>query len=120
MKRTLLLLILIFATATFTFAQGDRSDVVQNLSINPPTISKVVASPNPLADKTTITFHTSKRQKVEFIVKNLLGRTVYRETVQTNEGTNRIPFYKDDLKSGVYLYTLKTSDQSVSKRIIIK
>ncbi|WP_196885144.1 T9SS type A sorting domain-containing protein [Aureivirga sp. CE67] len=120
MKKTLLLLIFLLTTVTFTFAQSGRNEVAQNMSVNPPAFSKVVASPNPLVDKTTITFTATKREKMEFIVKNLLGRTVYKEVLYTEVGTNRIPFSKDDLKSGVYLYTLKTSDQSVSKRIIIK
>ncbi|MCB0472524.1 MAG: T9SS type A sorting domain-containing protein, partial [Flavobacteriaceae bacterium] len=38
----------------------------------------------------------------------------------TKEGVNTIPFYRDKLDSGIYIYSIKTASEVISKRIVIK
>ncbi len=110
-----LLLILLLTTCTYSFAQQNDN---KNNAVK--TIEKVTASPNPFSTYTRITFYDNKAQKVQFSVKNLLGKTVYTNTFSSEIGTNTIPFYKDDLVSGVYLYTIQTETETVSKRFVIR
>ena len=43
----------------------------------------------------------------DFFVKDLLGNTIYSQKVQTKIGANSIPFYRDELESGMYIYSIK-------------
>jgi len=53
-------------------------------------------------------------------VKNLLGTTVYEETINAKTGYNSIQFYRNNLTKGMYIYTLQTESEIVSKRLIIQ
>ena len=116
-----LLFITFLFMLTFTFAQQNESinSVVRNE--NPPaTLSAVSAYPNPLSVKTRINFSSTKNQVVEFTVKNLLGKTVYLEQVNTKKGMNSIHFNRNNITKGMYIYSLKTETEIVSKRLVIR
>lgn len=83
-------------------------------------IKKVAAYPNPFTTSTKIYFVTTKFQRLKFSVKNLLGKTVYTEEIEAEEGENTIPFYRNSLKKGMYIYTLQSENEVVSKRLVIK
>lgn len=83
-------------------------------------IDKLIASPNPFVNSTTISFQSSQKQEVFFMVKNVLGRTVYNKVIRVVAGNNTIPFEKNDLKSGMYIYAVQTANQTLSKRFVIK
>ena len=55
-----------------------------------------------------------------FTVKNLLGTTVYEEQIDANLGNNTIAFNRNSLTKGMYIYSLQTDVEIVSKRLIIK
>lgn len=85
-----------------------------------PTISAIMASPNPFSVKTTIFFVSTKDQEVTFTLKNLLGKTVFSDKLEVQKGENQFDFYKNDLNPGMYLYSLQTSSEIISKRLVIK
>ncbi len=85
-----------------------------------PTISEIMASPNPFSVKTTIFFISNKEQEVTFTVKNLLGKTVFTSKLEVQKGENQFDFYKNDLNPGMYLYSLQTTKEIISKRLVIK
>ncbi|MDP3354167.1 MAG: T9SS type A sorting domain-containing protein [Flavobacteriaceae bacterium] len=120
-----ILLIIVFLTTTFVFGIANstmlklENSVVQT-SQTPPTLSDIVASPNPFSVKTTITFISVKDQEVTFTVKNLLGKTVFSDKLNVQKGENQFDFYKNDLNPGMYLYSLQTSSEIISKRLVIK
>jgi len=114
MKKLLLILFLVFST--FSFAQQKE----KNMNASVKTIKKVTASPNPFSNYTRISFYNNKAQKVRLSVKNLLGKTVYGYTFLSEIGNNNITFYKEDLISGIYLYTIQTEKEAVTKRLVIK
>lgn len=119
MKKLLLITFLLFTT--FSFAQQNEKDanVIKN-SKQQATLSSVSAYPNPVSVATKINFQSTKEQLIEFTVKNLLGKTVYLEQVNTKIGYNTIPFNRNDLIKGMYIYTLQTKNEVVSKRLVIR
>jgi len=84
------------------------------------TITQVAAYPNPLDKETQITFYSNIAQNVIFEVKNVLGKSVYKIKVQAKIGRNNLIFNKQKLSSGMYIYSLQTNAEVVSKRLVIK
>lgn len=91
-----------------------------NSNMPPATLLSVSAYPNPFSADTSINFRSSKSQTVAFTVKNLLGTTVYEEKINATVGYNALPFYRNNLTKGMYIYSLQTDVEIVSKRLIIK
>ena len=120
MKKLLFVTFLLFFT--FSFAQNNEANESKNtLNNNPkPTITSVSAYPNPLTVKTKINFRSTREQIVVFSIKNLLGKTVYTEKVNTKVGYNSIPFTRNNLGKGMYIYSLQTDTEVVLKRLVIK
>ena len=84
------------------------------------TIEKVYAAPNPFATNTKIYVNLKSKQTIYFKVKNILGRTVYSKKLTLKKGKNSIPFSKDKLRSGMYIYSIQNKKESISKRLVIK
>ena len=83
-------------------------------------IEKVYAAPNPFTTNTKVFIQTKTPQTVYFSVKNILGKTVYSKKVVLKKGKNSIPFSKNKLKSGLYIYAIKSKNEFFSKRIVIQ
>lgn len=116
-----LLLITFLLCFTFSFAQQNEKGVYVVKKNKPQTtLLSVSAYPNPFNVATKIKFSSTKIQIVEFTVKNLLGKTVYHEQVNTKKGYNTIPFKRDNLQKGMYIYTLQTKHEIISKRLVIR
>ena len=119
MKKLLLITFLLFFA--FSFAQQiEKDNSVIPKSETQTTLTSVSAYPNPFTITTKINFQSTKIQLVEFSVKNLLGKTVYIEQVNTKIGYNTIPFNRYDLINGMYIYTLQTENEVISKRLVIR
>lgn len=115
-KKLLLLLIVTLSFSAFA-QQSSEASIDKSASL---VIKNVVASPNPFSVTTKVKFFAGAKFNVEFSVKDLIGNVVYRKKYTTKKGTNYIPFYKGKLDSGVYIYSIKTRKEIISKRIVIK
>jgi hypothetical protein len=102
------LLFMIFLSVSFIAFSQEKT--VENLS----------TAPNPFSNTTKITFTSSLDTAVLLTVRNVLGKTVFKKTYQTKIGNNSIPFYKNDLATGMYIYSLQNSKNIISKRFVIK
>ncbi|WP_299521747.1 T9SS type A sorting domain-containing protein [uncultured Lutibacter sp.] len=119
MKKLLLITILLFSA--FSFAQqNEKNTIVIKKNEPQATLSSISAYPNPFNVATKINFQSTIIQQIEFTVKNLLGKTVYIEQVNSKIGYNAILFNRDDLIKGMYIYTLQTETEVISKRIVIR
>lgn len=118
MVKKLLLFIFLVTTSLTVFSQQHRSDIIAKDSTM--VIKNIVASPNPFSVTTKIKFHTDSIYEIEFSVKDLIGNTVYFKKYNTKIGLNTISFYRDKLGSGIYIYSIKTNNEIISKRIVIK
>ncbi|REE82911.1 putative secreted protein (Por secretion system target) [Lutibacter oceani] len=119
MKKLLLITFLLLFTFSFAQQKEKDSSVIKK---NEPTTTllSVSASPNPLTIKTRISFRSTKEQLVEITVKNLIGKTVYGTRINAKIGINSIPFNRDDLTNGMYIYSLQSDTEIVSKRLVIR
>jgi hypothetical protein len=83
-------------------------------------IEKISAAPNPFTNSTKITFNATSNSTIILNVKNILGKTVFKKTYKTKLGKNSIPFYKNDLSTGIYIYSIQDKNKITSKRFVIK
>lgn len=83
-------------------------------------IDKLVASPNPFINNTTIYVNSKTSQTVILTIRNVLGKTVYSKEIKVRNGRNSIPFQRNDLKSGMYIYAIQSNKEVISKRFVIK
>jgi len=108
-----------FLNLSFAQQNGKKNNVVEkNKTIV--TLTSITATPNPFNIKTSIHFQSTKRQWVEFSVKNLLGKKIYSQNIEAETGLNNIVFEKNDLIKGMYIYTLQSGTEIASKRLVIQ
>lgn len=75
--------------------------------------------PNPFNSKTRIEFIIPTQDRVNLSIYNLLGQKVKEIVNQNlNAGHHTVDFIADNLSSGVYFYTLKTSNKIVTKKML--
>ena len=94
--------------------------LISTVGFSQKSITKLSVAPNPFVTETKITFNSTKEQTITLNVKNVLGRTVFTKKHKIKKGKNSIPFSKNDLCSGVYIYAIQSNKQLVSKRFVIK
>lgn len=76
--------------------------------------------PNPFNPQTVISFTVPEAVNVEIAVHDMLGRkirTLVSDRVQA--GRHEVTFDASDLSSGVYIYTLRTGNQLLSRRLTV-
>ncbi len=83
-------------------------------------IDGLSAAPNPFTNSTKIKFTSNSNSTVILKVKNILGRTVFKKTYTSKKGQNAIPFFKNDLKVGMYIYSIQDKKNIIAKRFVIK
>lgn len=101
---------LLFITCLFFSTLGFSQKSLEKLSV----------APNPFSNNTQITFNSDKQQTIFFSVRNVLGKRVYHDKIAVKKGKNSIPFSKNRLQSGVYIYTLQNNKEKISKRFVIR
>ncbi|WP_334055582.1 T9SS type A sorting domain-containing protein [Polaribacter sp. P097] len=84
------------------------------------TLEKLSAAPNPFTTSTKITFNANNVSKITLNVRNVLGKIVFKKEYTTKIGKNSIAFYKDDLATGIYIYSIRDKKEIISKRFVIK
>jgi hypothetical protein len=84
------------------------------------TLESLSAAPNPFTNTTQIVFSSSFDSSIQLTVINIIGTTVFKKTYKTKVGKNIIPFYKNDLAPGMYIYSIQYSNNIISKRFVIK
>ena len=94
--------------------------LITTVGFSQKSITKLSSSPNPFVTETKINFNSETNQTITFNVRNILGRTVYTKKIKVKKGKNSIPFSKNNLRSGVYIYAIQNKKQLVSKRFVIK
>lgn len=83
-------------------------------------IDNLVASPNPFTTSTTISFDSNQEQGILLIIKNVLGKTVFKKGYYAYKGRKKIVFERKDLKPGMYIYAIQSNREIISKRFVIK
>ncbi|WP_298367795.1 T9SS type A sorting domain-containing protein [uncultured Lutibacter sp.] len=119
MKKLLLISFLFIFTISFAQQKENTNNVIKN-SKSTSTLISVSAYPNPFTSRTNINFVSSKSQSIEFSIKNLVGKTVYLEKFEARPGRNSVLFNRNDLPNGMYIYSLQSGSENISKRLVIR
>jgi hypothetical protein len=104
---------------------GVLGEVITNLDdkrqlILPEEIILYQNYPNPFNSLTVIRFYLPEENKINISLYNILGEKI--KTIADGyyfTGMYSINFSSNDLPSGIYLYKMKTSTQSLTKKLII-
>jgi len=117
MKKLLLLLFFMIITTSFA-QQKDKDSILKNEIVL--SISNITAYPNPFSESTRISFTSSSVQTIRFSVKNLLGKTIFNQTLNAKKGFNSLKFNRNNFVRGMYIYSLQTTTEVISKRMIMR
>jgi len=75
--------------------------------------------PNPAAALTRIPVTLSRAGNVVLSVSDLLGNKLFYKTYQLPPGKSFLSVDLDDLKPGIYLYTLADEDHTITRRMVL-
>lgn len=75
--------------------------------------------PNPATSSTEILVNGQTDLPIELTVSNMLGQIVHRDGVNSRAQTHSFRVNVSDFDSGMYLYTIKIGDQSVTKKMLV-
>jgi hypothetical protein len=76
-------------------------------------------APNPFGDRSEIHFTSVNNTEVEFRVYDLLGAVVYVNKFKASKGVNTITIEANSFSSGVYMYSVKNGDTTITKRMVV-
>ena len=114
----------------FTFSNYYNSDdctsVVFKLVYDPTSINQVAnatkmrAYPNPASDNVTVEYAISgNANKVQLVIKNLLGATLYTRNLDAN--ANKVRLDVSEYPSGIYFYSIEADGRPlVTKKLLVK
>ncbi|MDX6746853.1 T9SS type A sorting domain-containing protein [Polaribacter sp. PL03] len=83
-------------------------------------VESLSTAPNPFTNSTKITFNSTLDSSIILTVRNVLGKTVFSKSYKIKAGKNSIPFYKNNLAAGMYIYSVQNNKNVISKRFVIK
>ena len=83
-------------------------------------VSNLSTAPNPFTNSTEITFNAPLNASIILKVRNILGKTVFKKIYTVKSGKNNITFYKKDIATGIYIYSIQNQNKIISKRFIIQ
>ncbi len=78
------------------------------------------AVPNPASNYTTIQFVSDKAATYATAITDMTGNIVFTNKVASVVGKNYIPVHTKSFAKGMYMYTLQSDKQSISKKLIIE
>ncbi len=76
-------------------------------------------APNPFSEKSEIRFSSVNSNDVEFKVFNLLGSVVFNNNFKSVKGVNTITMEANSFSPGVYMYSIKNGDSTITKRMVV-
>lgn len=113
-----------------TFTNYENSDdcvnVIFKLVSNPSNIEpvsyvgKLRAYPNPASDNVTVEYAVSgNASKVQMVIKNLLGATIYTRNLDVN--ANKVKVDVSEYPAGIYFYSIEADGRPVvTKKLLVK
>jgi len=90
------------------------------LGFSQKSLEKLSAAPNPFKSLTYIHFESKSEQPIILTVKNVLGKSIFKKQYTAKKGANKIVFYRNNLRSGIYIYLIQSNKEILSKRFVIR
>lgn len=75
--------------------------------------------PNPFAARTSIEFNLQRATPASISVFNLVGKQIWKQTVQGKAGNNRVPFSAENLENGIYLFHVEAAGHTSTGRMVV-
>jgi hypothetical protein len=75
--------------------------------------------PNPFNSISDITFSSLNSTDVDFKVYDLLGKVILSKSVKADKGLNTIQMDASSFAPGIYVYSIKNGDKTITKRMIV-
>lgn len=105
----------------YTFTGYSISVDPVGITENAGNISKVEQNvPNPFSNVTKIGVYLRGGADIELTVHDMVGKTLYQTVERGVPGKNELVFEANDLGQGIYLYTIESGGESVTRRMIVK
>jgi hypothetical protein len=77
--------------------------------------------PNPFSGTSYVHVNIRRQCRLSLTVTNLMGQVVYEiPAMQVDAGSMRLAIHGQHLKSGLYFYTVKAGEGSVTKKMIVE
>ena len=93
---------------------GDNSDLLTEQSVSQ-------NYPNPFSNTSTITVYLENSANLSMVVTNLIGQEVMKiEHGKVQAGTHYFQIEGSELNNGVYFYTVKADNSSITKKMIVR
>ena len=104
---------------------GNRVDYIQCKELSTKELFKenlwMNCYPNPSTSATTVEYYLHKGGHVEIEVKDITGRLLATiVNANANQGKHSVDFDLSPYQSGTYIFTLKTNDVSITKKVILQ
>jgi hypothetical protein len=75
--------------------------------------------PNPVSDNASFQFVIGKNEDISFYIIDMLGNIVNEKKINSNYGVNKFDVDISKLSSGIYTYCFKSSNNLISKKLIV-
>lgn len=76
-------------------------------------------SPNPYNDFTTVSFTSPVKSEIQFSIHNMIGKEVYRKSIDADAGLNTLEIDGRDFSPGVYMYSMTWGNNTLTHRMVI-
>ncbi len=76
--------------------------------------------PNPFENTTNIRYDLGYTDNVVISISDITGKVVYNKDLGKQSGENKVQINANDWGSGVYFYTLTTSRERITNKMIVK
>ncbi|OYT17410.1 MAG: hypothetical protein B7C24_02925, partial [Bacteroidetes bacterium 4572_77] len=76
--------------------------------------------PNPFTGTTTIEVSTETAATVLVEVSNIMGQSIYTINAGTVNGTSKIDLPANNLEAGIYFYTVRVGNESITKKMMVE
>ncbi|MEJ6799202.1 MAG: DUF1501 domain-containing protein [Crocinitomicaceae bacterium] len=103
----------------------NRIDYIQCKVLSAPEIFKenlwINCYPNPVTSTITVEYYLHQGGHVDMQVMDLTGRSIATLVdANTNQGKHSVDFDLSNFQSGTYIFTLKTNNVSITKKVIVQ
>lgn len=113
-------------TVTLTAINGNCTDVVSFEVIIAVGIEElmgleeIVLFPNPTNSNTSISFSSQTTEEATITVINQLGQIVLNNTIELENGKNKIELATAELSNGMYTVTVQTAKGQLNRKLIVQ
>ncbi len=75
--------------------------------------------PNPASDMTRISFISPLSESIELTIFNSMGQLVLKQEIKADKGSNFVTVSTAEFADGMYIYSLRNSEQTLTSRMVV-